>query len=63
MANAELLIPQDESRDIALQTLAPAIITQEGPRVTKRFLEFFVATIRNRHTREAYMRAIGRFLS
>src|ERR1700755_2584078 len=63
MANVELLIPQGEPRDVALQSLAPAIITREGPRATKRFLEFFAATIRNRHTREAYMRAVGRFLS
>lgn len=63
MANAELLIPQDTSPDVARQSLAPAIITREGPRATRRFLEFFAATIRNRHTREAYMRAVGRFLS
>ena len=63
MANAELLIPQDTSPDIARQSLAPAIIAREGPRATKRFLEFFAATVRNKHTREAYMRAAGRFLS
>ena len=63
MADAELLIPPTASREVALQTLAPAIITREGPRATRRFLEFFAATIRNKHTREAYMRAVGRFLS
>src|SRR5690349_10807197 len=63
MARAELLVPHDTSPDIALQSLAPAIITREGPRATTRFLEFFAATIRNRHTPEAYVRAVGRFLS
>src|SRR3712207_525434 len=63
MARAELLILQDGPRDVALQALALAIIICEGPRATKRFLEFFAATLRNRHTREAYMRAVGRFLS
>lgn len=63
MARTEILIPLDELRGVARQSLAPAIITREGSHATKRFLEFFAATIRNKHTREAYMRAVGRFLS
>lgn len=63
MDRAELLIPQEASPSVALQPLAPAIITREGHCTTKRFLKFFAATIRNRHTREAYMRAVGHFLS
>jgi len=63
MARTELLIPQDKPRDVALQSLAPAIITHEGSLATKRFLEFFAATIRNKHTREAYMRAVSQFFS
>jgi integrase/recombinase XerD len=63
MAKAELLIPRAASQDVARYAFAPTIITREGPRATKRFLEFFAATIRNKHTREAYMRAVGRFLA
>lgn len=41
----------------------PAIITREGRKATKRFLEFFTANIRNPNTRVSYMRAIGPFLA
>lgn len=41
---------------------APAIIERLGFRAKERFFEFFAATIRNRHTREAYMRAVYRFM-
>jgi len=41
----------------------PALIDAAGPRATTRFLEFFVATIRNAHTRRAYSRAVTEFLS
>jgi site-specific recombinase XerD len=40
---------------------APAIITATGPRASYRFLEFFTAKIRNRHTRRAYTRAAAEF--
>ena len=39
----------------------PAIISREGRRTVKRFLEFFAVTIRNENTREAYARAVSRF--
>src|ERR1700691_944032 len=39
----------------------PAIITATGPRASYRFLEFFTAKIRNRHTRRAYARAATEF--
>ncbi len=39
----------------------PAIITAEGEKTTRRFLEFFAATIRNKNTREAYYRAVCKF--
>lgn len=45
------------------QTALPALITQEGDRAAHRFMEFFAAQIRNPNTREAYARAVGRFLS
>jgi site-specific recombinase XerD len=41
----------------------PAIITGEGQRASKRFLEFFTANIRNPNTRLSYMRAISPFLA
>lgn len=40
----------------------PDIITREGKKTTRRFLEFFTANIRNPNTRLSYARAIGRFL-
>ncbi len=41
----------------------PPVITDEGPKATKRFLEFFTANIRNPNTRLSYARAVGSFLS
>jgi integrase/recombinase XerD len=41
----------------------PALITIAGERTAWRFVEFFTATIRNPHTREAYARAVSRFLA
>jgi integrase/recombinase XerD len=41
----------------------PTIITGEGQRASKRFLEFFTANIRNPNTRLSYMRAINPFLA
>jgi site-specific recombinase XerD len=40
----------------------PRLIVQAGERATRAFLEFFTATIRNKHTRLAYARACARFL-
>jgi integrase/recombinase XerD len=42
--------------------ILPAIITGEGQRASKRFLEFFTANIRNPNTRLSYIRAINPFL-
>lgn len=39
----------------------PAIVASAGGAASRRFLEFFAATIRNRNTREAYARAIRAF--
>ena len=41
----------------------PALIATAGERTAWRFVEFFTATLRNPHTREAYARAVGRFLA
>jgi site-specific recombinase XerD len=41
----------------------PALITREGQKTTRRFLEFFTANIRNKNTRLSYARAVGAFLA
>lgn len=41
----------------------PALIESAGERTAWRFVEFFTATIRNANTREAYARAVARFLA
>ena len=46
---------------VAASIVVPAIIGDAGDRATKRFLEFFAATIRNKNTRMAYYRACVRF--
>ena len=43
-----------------LQVL-PSLIAAAGPDASRRFLEFFVATIRNKNTRLAYARAVWPF--
>lgn len=41
----------------------PALIASADDRAQVRFLEFFMVTIRNAHTRRAYARAAGEFLA
>ena len=41
----------------------PSIITREGNKTVKRFLEFFTANIRNKNTRLSYARAVAQFLA
>src|SRR3954447_5233864 len=43
--------------------MLPALVTAAGDQAAKRFLEFFAAAIRNPHTRRAYGRAVGEFLT
>ena len=43
--------------------VVPGIVADAGEHATRRFLEFFAATIRNRNTRAAYMVAAGRFFA
>ncbi len=52
-----------DGRELAIQGggLAPAVIAHAGEGATRRFLEFFTATIRNRNTRVAYYRAARQF--
>jgi site-specific recombinase XerC len=52
------------SQLIALDTIStPALVTAAGERAGVRFLEFFASAIRNPHTRRAYARAAGEFLT
>jgi len=53
------------SRQVSLLTdrQLPVVISQAGENASRRFVEFFTATIRNRNTREAYARAVWRFFS
>lgn len=44
-------------------TKLPPLVAASGERAAVRFLEFFLATIRNPHTRRAYARASGDFLA
>jgi hypothetical protein len=39
----------------------PAIVRAQGEHASRRFIEFFTATIRNRNTRSAYARAVKQF--
>jgi hypothetical protein len=55
MAKAALSLARTESFQ--------ALIADLGPEATKRFFEFFTVPIRNKNTRIAYYRAIGRFLA
>src|SRR5690606_25381373 len=41
----------------------PVLVAAADERARLRFLEFFAVTIRNPHTRRAYMRAAGDFLA
>ncbi len=41
----------------------PALVSAAGERASLRFLEFFAVTIRNEHTRRAYVRITAAFLA
>jgi site-specific recombinase XerD len=47
----------------ATAPVLPALVKAAGKRAGVRFLEFFAAQIRNPHTRRAYARAVGEFLT
>jgi integrase/recombinase XerD len=46
---------------VTLAAVVPAVIEAAGERARQRFVEFFVASIRNPNTREAYFRAVRMF--
>src|SRR5256886_4510292 len=54
------IVPPPALIRAGLETL-PTIIRAQGERASRRFIEFFTATIRNRNTRMAYARAVKRF--
>lgn len=41
----------------------PALVAAGGEQAARRFVDFFTSNIRNRHTREAYGRAVNEFLA
>jgi site-specific recombinase XerD len=43
--------------------ILPAVIADAGERASRRFIEFFTATIRNANTRQAYARAVADFFA
>lgn len=55
--------PAALSATISAAVVVPAIIADAGEHASKRFLEFFAATIRNRNTRTAYLHAVNRFFA
>jgi integrase/recombinase XerD len=56
-AQADQLIVRKEARSVPL----PALISDASDQARWRFIEFFTATIRNRHTRRAYYNAVTQF--
>jgi site-specific recombinase XerD len=56
----EALTPPPALVRAGLEAL-PAIIRARGERASRRFIEFFTASIRNRNTRAAYARAVKQF--
>src|SRR5208283_131537 len=56
MSNQAVVLHRQET------LIAPALVADLGSEATKRFYEFFPVPIWNTNTREAYYRAIGRFL-
>ncbi|MBB02099.1 MAG: integrase, partial [Planctomyces sp.] len=49
------------SSSITSDASVPSLIERAGHDTKRRFVEFFTAQIRNKHTRRAYFRAVDRF--
>jgi site-specific recombinase XerD len=62
MEPALVPVPRREILRAGFETV-PAVISRAGDRATWRFIEFFLANIRNRNTRAAYAQAVGQFFS
>jgi len=53
---------QLQARDsVTASAIVPAVVEAAGPDAKRRFVEFFTANIRNRNTRESYLRAVRFF--
>lgn len=50
-------------QDTDNRLLFPRLVADDGDAATKRFFEFFAVTIRNKNTREAYIRAARSFFA
>jgi site-specific recombinase XerD len=63
--NKDLILPVARSGAVVagVDLLVPRLIADSGDAAVRRFLEFFAATIRNKNTRMAYMRAVGQFFA
>ena len=48
---------------VPARTALPTLVAAAGGKARERFLEFFAAQIRNKHTRRAYAQATGEFLA
>jgi hypothetical protein len=57
------LAPSHVVGSTAASTFVPALIVDAGDQATRRFLEFFAATIRNKNSRMAYYRAALQFFA
>ncbi|MGR3715275.1 MAG: tyrosine-type recombinase/integrase [Thermohalobaculum sp.] len=55
--------PPRQAVAAAAALVVPATIADAGETATRRFLEFFAATIRNKNTRLAYYRAVRHFFA
>jgi hypothetical protein len=60
MLLTDQIIPPPALVRAGLEAL-PAIVRAQGERASRRFIEFFTASIRNRNTRMAYARAVKQF--
>jgi hypothetical protein len=51
------------TRPTGRRVVVPALVAAAGEPASRRFLEFFAATISNKNTRAAYYRATGQFFA
>ncbi|MBM3970813.1 MAG: integrase [Planctomycetes bacterium] len=61
MAELSLTIGRDSSLIDRASRSLPTVVAEAGPDAQRRFVEFFVAHLRNLNTRMAYLRAAQRF--
>jgi site-specific recombinase XerD len=60
MANEIVQRSGRELRPVEVE-LVPAVVQSAGRRAEEKFVEFFAAAIRNRHTRTSYLQAVRQF--